>query len=492
MVSRIGIVDTTFRDAQQCLWATRMTTAMMLPIAEKLDSAGFDVAEVMGAVQFDAAVRYLGENPWERLRLLRQRMTRTPMQALIRSKCVMGFDLVPDDLSALWAERLIANGIKRLIVFDGLHDLDNLKAASDRTHALGATITGWLTFADSPVHTDALYAAKAREFIDRLKVDGLMIEDTGGILTPERTATLVPAVKAVIGNLPFAIHSHGLIGMCQRTYLEAVRHGVDHVYTAIPPLADANAPPSIVTTARNLRASGYDCTVDDALIAEMSTHIDRVADLTEKPKGAPRDFDATFLGHQIPGGVYSNLKAQLEAAGLGDKLPAVLEESAQVRRDLGWPIQVTPFAQLIGVQATLNVVRGERYAIVPTEIKKYALGYYGRLLAPVDPAVLDRIVERGPRDVAMTPPPLEPILPTLRRRHAGVGDDELLLRHFFDATLVDRALTATPDYEAFSCFETPLARLVREAAARPGLRHLAVSKGDMRLEMKPGRSHAES
>lgn len=483
-VRHIRIVDTTFRDAQQCLWATRMSTAMMLPIAEKLDAAGFDVAEVMGAVQFDAAVRYLAENPWERLRLLRQRVTRTPLQALIRSKCVLGFDLVPDDLSALWAERLIANGVKRLIVFDGLHDLDNLAASTRRAHELGAYVTGWLTFSDSPVHTDDLYVAKAREFIDRLKIDALMIEDTGGILTPERTATLVPAIKAVIGDLSLGLHSHGLIGLCQRTYLEAVRLGIDNLYTAIPPLADANAPPSVVTTLRNLRASGYACSVDDALVAEMSGHIDRVADLAGKPKGAPRDFDVTFLGHQIPGGVHSNLKSQLDAAGFGDKLPEVLEESARVRADLGWPIQVTPFAQFIGVQATLNVVRGERYAVVPAEVKKYALGYYGKLLAPVDPNCLDRIVERGPGSIALTPPALEPIVPTLRKRYPTAVDDELLLRHFFDATLVDKALRSKPDLDAFMSVESPLVHLIKEASRRPRVKYISVSREGLTVEIK--------
>jgi oxaloacetate decarboxylase alpha subunit len=485
-VAHIRIVDTTFRDAQQCLWATRMSTAMMIPIAEKLDSAGFDVAEVMGAVQFDAAIRYLAENPWERLRLLRQRFTRTPLQALIRSKCVLGFELVPDDLSALWAERLIANGVKRLIVFDGLHDLDNLAAATRRAHELDAYVTGWLTFSDSPVHTDDLYVAKARDFIDRLKIDALMIEDTGGILTPERAATLVPAIKAVIGDLSLGLHSHGLIGLCQRTYLEAIRHGVDNLYTAIPPLADANAPPSIVTTVRNLRASGYSCSVDDALVAEMSAHIERVADLAGKPKGAPRDFDVTFLGHQIPGGVHSNLKSQLEAAGFGDKLPEVLEESARVRADLGWPIQVTPFAQFIGVQATLNVVRGERYAVVPAELKKYALGYYGKLLAPVEPNCLDRIAERGPSSIPLTPPALEPIVPTLRKRYPSADDDEILLHHFFEAGLVDRALKNKPDLDAFMSVETPLAQLIKEASLRPRVKYLSLSKEGLTLEIKQG------
>ena len=197
-MTKIGIVDTTLRDAQQCLWATRMTTPMMLPIAERLDRVGFDTIEVMGAVHGDAAVRYLGENPWERLRLLSEHIQRTPMQALFRSKCVLGFDMVPDDLSELWAERLFAAGMTKFVAFDGLHDLGNIAPAIRHARKLGAEVTGWLTYSLSPVHTDELFAAKAREFIDDVGIDKLMLEDTGGILTPERIRTLVPGVKATL------------------------------------------------------------------------------------------------------------------------------------------------------------------------------------------------------------------------------------------------------------------------------------------------------
>ena len=480
-MKRIGLVDTTFRDAQQCLWATRMTTPMMLPVAERLDRAGFDVIEVVGAVQFDACVRYLGENPWQRLRLLSERITQTPMQALFRSKCVLGFDMVPDDLSELWAERLFANGITKFVAFDGLHDLGNIAPAIRHARKLGAEVTGWLTYSLSPVHSDELYVSKAREFIDDIGVDKLMIEDTGGILTAERARTLVPAINQELGDMPFGLHSHGLIGLCQQTYLESIDLGVDHLYTSVPPLADANAPPSVTTTVRNLRYAGYDVDIDDALIAEISAHLDAVAETTGKPRGAPRDFDASFMGHQIPGGVHSNLKAQLDAAGLGDRLPEVLEESTRVIAELGYPIQVTPFAQLIGVQATLNVVRGERYDIVPLEMKKYALGYYGRLLAPIAPDVLDKIVERGPKDVALTPPHLEPVVPKLRRQYPNISDDERLLRYFFDKDLVDAAISGTIDTQAFSVVGSPVLHLIKELNKQPTKTMVSVEKPGFRF-----------
>lgn len=482
-MTRIGIVDTTLRDGQQCLWATRMTTPMILPIAERLDRAGFDAVEVASAVQFDSCVRYLGENPWLRLRLLAERMSRTPLQALLRSRCVLGFDSVADDLTALWAERLVANGIRRFVAFDGLHDLGNLSAAIRHARALGAHVTGWLVFSLSPVHTDELYVRKAREFIDDVGIDALMIEDASGILTPERAATLVPALRAAIGSLPLGLHSHGLIGLPQRTYLEAARHGVDHVYTCIPPLADSNAPPNAITTIRNLRASGFAVGVDNGLVAEIAAHFDRVADLTGKPKGAPQDFDAAFLDHQIPGGVLSNLRAQLEAAGLGHKLDAIVAETARVRVELGYPIQVTPFAQHLAVQATLNIVQGERYATVPLEVKKYALGHYGRLVSPIDPDVLDRIIERGPKSVALTPPVLEPMVPKLRRTYPHANDDERLLRYFFDDALVERALSSRPDPDEFALGERPVLHLLKELARRSHPLSVTVEKGGEKLHL---------
>ncbi len=440
---RVGIVDTTLRDGHQCLWATRMTTEMMLPVLDQFDSAGFDVLEVIGAVQFDTCVRYLGDNPWHRLRLFRDRLTATPLQTVIRSKCALSFGLQPDDMSELWVERLIANGIDRIVAFDGLHDLDNIEGSLLHAKKLGATTIGWLIFSESPVHTDALYVAKAREFIDRCGVDALMIEDTSGILRPERTRTLIPALKAEIGDMTLGLHTHNPSGLAQRTMIEAIKHGVDHVYTCIPPLADGNAPPSIQTTAKNLRHLGMTVEVDDELLAEIGDHFTDVALREGKPLGQVNDYDAAVFDHQIPGGVMSNFISQLEAAGLGDRLEEVLAECVQVREDLGWPIQVTPFSQFVEVQATFNIITGERYKTIPDEVKMYALGYYGKPLAPVQADVLDRILENGSRTIAETRPEPEPVLPGLRRQYPKAGDEELMLRHAFPAKAVDDVLSTS-------------------------------------------------
>ncbi len=483
-MSTVKIIDTTFRDGQQCLWATRMSTGAMLPVAETLDHAGFEAIEVVGAVQFDAAVRYLREDPWERLRLLRQRITRTPMQAVVRSGCVLGFELLPQDVNDLWIERLVANGIRQFVAFDGLHDLDNIVPSLKLAKQLGAHTVGWLTFSESPVHTDELYVAKAREYIDRADVDGVLIEDASGVLTPERVATLVPALKAAIGNRRLGVHTHGLLGLPQRTQLAAAALGVDHVYTCVPPLADANAPPSVFTTVHNLEQSGYETGVSVDRLRQMEQHLEAIAAREGFQRGKPMDFDASFFRHQIPGGVLSNLTAQLKVAGLEDRLPKVLEECGRVRAELGWPIQVTPFAQFIGVQATLNVIHGERYRIVPNEIKKYALGYYGKLLAPVEPDILDRIVSNGSGNIALERKPLEPMLPIIRKRHPNADGDELLLRLSFDDAVLEPMRSNRPDYASWTIADKPIVHLLKEIAKRPAASRVFISQGNVSVELR--------
>ena len=490
-MTTVRIVDTTLRDGHQCLWATRMTTAMMLPVAGRMDRAGFAAIETMGGVHFDTCVRTLHEDPWARIRALKQRLRATPMQAYIRSKCVMSFELQPDDIANLWVERQMANGIDRFVGFDGLHDLDNLVGAMTHAKRLGAYTSGWLIFSDSPIHTDELYVAKAREFLDRCRVDAIVIQDTSGILTPERVRSLVPAVRGEIGDVPLGLHSHNLIGLVQRTYIEAVKLGVDHLYTCIAPIADGNAPAAIQTTARNLRHLGYTVDVDDDAIDEIGRHFEAVAMEEGKPVGRPRDFDAANFDHQIPGGVMSNFVAQLEAAGLADRLDEILVECGRVRAELAWPIQVTPFSQLIEVQATLNVIGGERYERVPDEVKKYVLGHYGKLPAPLDGDVLDRIVERGSAAIAPALAAPEPALPGLGRRYPGAGEDELLLRHSFPDALVDAIDPAAPDEAAYAFAGDPRRYLIRQIAARPARGKVFVRKGEASLEMDIGK-HANN
>lgn len=483
-MARIKLVDTTLRDGQQCLWATRMRRSMMLPIAERLDQAGFHALELMGSVHFDTCVRYLQENPWERVRQMKARMPRTPFQGFLRSACVLGFDLQPTDINKLWVERLLANGVDRIVGFDGLHDFDNIADALKHAKDCGARTAAWLIFSDSPVHTNALYVAKAREIIERAAVDEILIQDTSGILTPERAATLVPALREAVGDRPLGLHSHGLVGLPQRTYLEAAYHGVDTLYTCVAPIADGNAPPSVQTTLRNLRQAGHEVELSDELIEEISDYFTEAALLDDFPLGAPQDFDLAQFSHQMPGGALSNVISQLEQAGKADRIAEVLEECGRVREELGWPIQVTPFAQFIAVQATLNVIYEDRYAVVPNEIKKYALGYFGKLLAEIEPNVLDRIVERGSSEIPLEPPQLEPALPRLRKQYPNADDDELLLRYSFPESLTETALRDEEQPDPPSVTARPLLDLLRELSLDRREPYVSVNYNGVNIEIE--------
>src|SRR5258706_651823 len=391
----IKIMDTTLRDAHQSLWATRMTTPMMLSVAGQMDRIGFDGIELMAMIQFDVCVRYLKENPWERLRLMRQKITRTPLQGMIRSKTLTGFDVVPNDLRLLWADRLIANGIRMISVFDALADLDNIVYILQHAKEIGAYTVGTLVFGHSRVHTDELYVQKTKKLIERAGVDAIKLKDPCGLLTPERIRTIVPAMKKVMGDVVLEVHCHSMTGLAPLVYLEAAKLGADQVQCAIAPLAHGPSQPAVQTTARNLREMGFTVNLDDALIDEVSVQLRKIAEHENKPMGAPMEYDAFHFEHQVPAGMISNFKSQLAQAGLSNKLDDILHECVQIRRELGWPIMVTPFSQFVGTQAVFNVVNGERYKIVSDEVKKYALGYYGKLLAPVEPNVLDRIIENG-------------------------------------------------------------------------------------------------
>jgi len=479
--SEIRFMDTTLRDGHQCLWATRMATAMMLPIANKLDRAGFEVIDLMSGVQFDVAIRHLRENPWERIRLMRERVTRTPLQANLRSKSILSFDVLPDDINALWIERLVANGIRSVRAFDALNDMGNIVDGLRLAKKLGARSVGAVVFSESPVHTDEMYVSKTKELIARAGVDAIMLKDASGLLTLDRVRTLVPALKEVCGKIPLEFHSHSLTGLAPLLYLEAARLGANQLHTCIAPLANGAAQPSVQTIARNLRAEGYEINLDDALIADVSAHFHDVARQEGMPLGAVAEYDVFHYRHQIPGGMLSNMRAQLEQAGLGNKLHEVLAECARIRAELGWPVMVTPFSQLVGTQAVLNVVQGERYRTVPDEVKKYVLGYYGRLVAPVDPEVLDRIVDGGSSKIPLAPQPREAGVPALRRRYPHASDDERLLRYMYAGSQVDELLAAGPTCTEYD-FEKPLVRLIRELAGCKKYRKVRIKCAEIRID----------
>jgi len=471
----VRVIDTTLRDAHQCLWATRMTTAMMLPIAERMDRCGFEQIDLAGTIQFDVCVRFLKEDPWLRVRLMRDKVKRTPLRSLVRSKNLVSFDVLPDDIIELWVERLVANGFRVVGAFDGLNDVNNMLTSIRKAKQLDVTTFGTLSYSLSPVHTDDLYVRTARDLVKRGKVDAIMLKDAGGLLTVDRIRTLVPKIKRAIGKIPLELHSHCLTGIAPLVYLEGIGAGAEQIHSSIAPLANGAAQPSTQSMARNLRGLGYLVDVNDALIEEVGEHFRRIAEQEGKPLGQLLEYDAFHYEHQVPGGMMSNFKSQLAEASLSNKFQALLEECARVRKELGYPIMITPFSQLVGTQAVLNVLHDDRYKYVPDEVKKYALGYYGALLAPIDPNVLDRIVANGSSRIPLKPEPLAPAVAKLRKQYPDASDDERILRYMFAGRQVDEMLAAGAMKTEY-VFESPLVQLVRELAKRPRIGRVYISR----------------
>jgi oxaloacetate decarboxylase (Na+ extruding) subunit alpha len=466
----IQLVDVTLRDAHQCLWATRMTTAMMAELAPRLDRAGFEAIDLVGGAVFDVCVRYLREDPWERMRIVSGWVKETPLIVMTRGQSLFTFEFFADDIVELTAERIFANGIRYHTPYDALNDMRNMEVPVRAARKVGLYTVGGVVYTVSPVHTDDYYARKTRELVT-LGVDAVFIKDPSGLLTPERAATLVPAIKAACVGLPLHLHSHCLTGLAPYTALRAIELGVDVVHTATSTLANGASHPATESLVDNARRSGFTIPVDLAPVAEVAERLNYIARRENKPVGQIAEHDAFHYEHQMPGGMVSNLKSQLATLGIAHRLPEVLEESARVRCELGYPIIVSPFAQFVMTQAVLNVMGKERYGTVPDEVRKYVLGYYGEIAGSVDPNLYDRIANGAESARGRPGDLLEPAIPKLRReRGPFASDDDLLLAAFYPRSEFDALKAAAPIATEYPLGRTPLITLVKEIAQRRDIR----------------------
>lgn len=464
------LIDVTLRDGHQCLWSTRMTTAMMTPILSRIDAVGYAAINIMGGAVFDVMVRFLHENPWHRLRLLCDRL-QTPCDALTRGQSLYTFELFADDLVALNSQVLARQGVKVLTVYDALNDNRNIVSSVRSGQAAGLQINAMLTYTLSPVHTDAYFVERALELV-AMQVDSISVKDPSGLLTAERAATLFPALVSAVGRVPMQLHSHCQSGHSGAVYQAAIQAGFGYGYTASRPLANGASLPATEDIDACARQEGRATGIDGQALADVSGYFTALALREGKPLGKPvaevARPDAALYAHQVPGGMISNLRAQLQAMGIEHRLPEILEEAALVRRDLGYPILVSPFAQFIVTQAVLNVVQGERYKTIPDEVRRYATGHYGRLAARPADLFLER-ARIHPDELTDKPPALHlaPALPRLRAQLSpGLGDEDLLLRAFYSPELLAPLRRAPPPCRFGT---SPLQELLRYVVSRRDL-----------------------
>jgi oxaloacetate decarboxylase alpha subunit len=483
---RMRYVDVTTRDGHQSLWATRMTNAMIMPIAEQMDRVGFDWINLEGGAVFDVCVRFLHEDPWERMRLFAERVNTTPIDIMTRGQSLFTFRFFADDVVELTVRRIRANGMHRITVYDALNDTRNLAASVRVGKEEGLHVAAALVYTFSPVHTDEYYMRVARELVD-LGADTVMIKDPSGLLLPDRVRTLVPALKSVIGDVPLELHSHSLSGMAEPSYLEAARLGVDILHTASDPLAGGASLPSTEYCVRHLAKEGIESRLDREGLATMTDYFMGVAHRHGFPLAVPNRFDPDLYRHQVPGGMISNLRTDLKRMDLEDRATEILEEAEQVRIDLGYPILVSPFAQYVIAQAMLNVLGDERYATIPEEVARYVRGHYGRLAGEVDPNVADRVFATGASEPfeGRAGEAIPSALPELRRdRGPFDSDDDLLLAAFYsDQELTDLRQArgcAAPSYDSVS---GPLAHLLDGLRRGPGGQTIRLERPGLRLSV---------
>jgi len=483
----IKFVDTTIRDGHQSLWAENMTTGMMLPVAERLEQAGFDAIELISSSHLKKCVRELKEDPWARVRLMSQRITRTTLR--LNAGRFSAFDITPKSMYRLFMERMAANGIREARISEEWNELEGWKWKTQVSRDVGINPVINLIYSVSPKHTDEYYAQRTRDAAS-LKVNRLCLKDPGGLLTPERVKTLVPIIFQNASDIPVELHTHCTTGLGPLCCLEAVKLGIRIVNTALPPLADGSSNPSLFNVAKNLRALGYETLIDEELLKSVSEHFTYIAKHEGFPIGAPVEYDYSQYQHQVPGGMISNLRFQLRKVGMEHKIDQALEETMQVRAELGYPIMVTPLSQFVGSQAAINVIVGERYKEVTDQIIQYALGYWGREGAELlDPQVKAKILDRprGKEWARWRPP--EPTIPEIRKKMdaQGVSDEELLLRWNLSVEEIATMRAAGAPKEYLTARQ-PLVSLLDELSKRNQYRRIVVQKGEMVISLQRGAS----
>ena len=470
-MAHIKFLDETMRDGQQSLWGMRMQAGMALPVAPLIDRTGYSTISLAGSSLFEVLIRQCREDPWAGLDLLVKAMPNTPLRGGIRSNGSVTFGFTPDSLMDVWMTRLCVHGIRSWWIYDVLFNIEKMHRLAKLAKTFECQVAGTMLFTLSPVHDDAYYADKADKLSALPEVDSLLLYDTGGVLDRQRISTLLPAIVAKAHGKPIELHANNMLGQSAKAYMDAIEFGVSVLHTAVRPMANGPSIPSIEIMSRNVEMMGHTHDIDASRLPPVADHFERVGKAAGYLVNQHFEYDVTALRHQIPGGMMGTLRTQLVQQNMLDRMPDVLAEVATVRRELGYPGMATPFAQLVGTLAVLNIVTGKRYSVVPDEVIQYAAGFYGDPVAPIDANVLDRIMAMPRTKEILANPPEQPDIAELRRRHGtGEDDDELILRALVPAADLEKMRAAGPvrrDYPMLSSPQFERVQRLMKAATAP-------------------------
>ena len=441
---KIGFTETVLRDANQSLIATRLPFAKFADILPTMDKAGYYSVECWGGAVFDCCLRYLNEDPWERLRKLRKAMPNTKLQMLLRGQNLLGYKHYPDEVVRMFVDKSVDNGIDIIRIFDALNDLRNIEVAANEAIKKGATVSGTLSYTQSPVHTLEAYAKLAKE-LENMGVQSICVKDMAGMMSPYEAKELIGAIKKEV-KVPVVLHTHCTTGLAYMTYMKAVEAGCDVIDTATSCFSGGTSQPATETINFAFKQLGYETGLDDAVLKEVNDFFKPIRDEFIasgglNPKMMATDTDA--LNYKVPGGMLSNLVAQLKAQNAMDKFEEVLLETPKVRADLGYPPLVTPMSQMVGVQATNNVLAGERYKNVSKEVKSYCLGEYGTTPAPINPDVLHKVLGDEKPIEGRYADTLEPVFDKTKAELEGIAkNDEDVLSYIAFPAVTEKFFAA--------------------------------------------------
>lgn len=419
-MKNIRFMETVLRDGQQSQIATRMPISDMLPILETMDNAGYHALEVWGGATFDSAIRFLNEDPWERLRTIRKHVKNTKLQMLLRGQNILGYKHYADDVVEEFVHKSVENGIDVIRIFDALNDTRNLETAIKSTKDAGGEAQAAISYTTSDFHSIQYFVQLAQE-LEKIGADSIAIKDMAGVLTPNDAYKLVSEIKDKT-SLPLEVHTHATSGISEMTYLKSVEAGADIIDTAISSFSGGTSQPSTESMAIALSDLGYDTNLNVSFLSKIAEHFNPIRDRFRKegllnPK--VKDTEPRTLLYKVPGGMLSNLLNQLKEQGLEDRYQDVLEEVPNVRADLGYPPLVTPLSQMVGTQSVMNVISGERYKLVPKEIKDYVKGYYGRPPVKISDEIREKII--GDDKDVITVRPADLIKPQMEQFRTEIG-----------------------------------------------------------------------